>query len=251
MCSTRHESGTGLDVTGLELHRPERRLHRLPGRSLPALLRRRPRPVVPAPHDGVPLAAGPAEGRDHEPAVDRRRLRYRRRDLPVGLGRRRVRRVQRSTDRAVHSDDALRHRLRPVDGLRGLPPLADEGGVRPHGRQRQRGGRRPRGHRPSHHSGGGHHGRRLRLLRAGGRPDSSSSSALGLAVRCSSTPRSCACCSSRRRWNCSAIATGGCRRGSTASCPVVHVEAPPEPVNDDQSPVVGGDDGGERLVGTG
>jgi len=34
--------------------------------------------------------------------------------------------------------------------------------------------------------------------------------------------------------------------------PRVHVEAPPERVNDDQSPVVGGDDGGEReLVGTG
>ena len=38
-------------------------------------------------------------------------------------------------DRAVHADDAVRHRLRPLDGLRGLPPLPHQGGVRPHRRQ--------------------------------------------------------------------------------------------------------------------
>jgi succinate-semialdehyde dehydrogenase/glutarate-semialdehyde dehydrogenase len=36
--------------------------------------------------------------------------------------------------------------------------------------------------------------------------------------RCSSTRRSCACCSCRRRWSCSAPRTGGCRSGSTGSC---------------------------------
>ena len=36
---------------------------------------------------------------------------------------------------------------------------------------------------------------------------------------CSSTRPSCAWCSCRRRWSCSATATGGSRSGSTASCP--------------------------------
>ena len=34
--------------------------------------------------------------------------------------------------RGVRADDAVRHRVRPLDGLRGLPPLPDQGGVRPH-----------------------------------------------------------------------------------------------------------------------
>ena len=37
--------------------------------------------------------------------------------------------------------------------------------------------------------------------------------------RSSSTPPSCAWCSCRRRWSCSATGTGGCRAGSTGSCP--------------------------------
>ena len=34
------------------------------------------------------------------------------------------------------ADDAVRHRVRPLDGLRGVPALAHQGGVRPHRRQR-------------------------------------------------------------------------------------------------------------------
>ena len=56
------------------------------GDRLPAVLRRRAHAVVPAADGRVPVAAGAAQGRDHEPAVDRRRLRRRGRDLPVGLG---------------------------------------------------------------------------------------------------------------------------------------------------------------------
>ena len=47
-----------------------------------------------------------------------------------------ARRRRAGPDRAVHPDDAVRHRVRALDGLRGLPALPDPGGVRPHRRQR-------------------------------------------------------------------------------------------------------------------
>ena len=74
-----------------------------------------------------------AQGGGHEPAVDRRGLRHARRHLPVGLGHGLDRRRQGGTDRGLGPDVPVRHRVRPVDGLRGVPPLADQGGVRPHG----------------------------------------------------------------------------------------------------------------------
>ena len=40
--------------------------------------------------------------------------------------------IERSADRTVRADDAVRHRLRPVDGLRGLPALTGARGVGPH-----------------------------------------------------------------------------------------------------------------------
>ena len=52
-----------------------------------------------------------------------------------------VRRRRRRAHRAVGADDALRHRVRPVDGLRGVPALVGQGGVRPHRRQQPRRGR--------------------------------------------------------------------------------------------------------------
>ena len=55
--------------------------------------------------------------------------------------------IERRADRAVRADDAVRHRVRPVDGLRGVPPVPGPGGVRPHRRQPHVGGRRP-GRRP-------------------------------------------------------------------------------------------------------
>ena len=62
---------------------------------MPYLLRRRARAVVPAADGRVPVAARAAQGRDHEPAVDRRRLRRRRRPVPVGLAQRPHRRAAR------------------------------------------------------------------------------------------------------------------------------------------------------------
>ena len=50
--------------------------------------------VVPAADGRVPLDPRPAQGRGHERAVDRRRLRRDRRHLPVGLGRRPLRRAR-------------------------------------------------------------------------------------------------------------------------------------------------------------
>ena len=49
---------------------------------------------------GVPLAARAPQGRHREPVVDRRRLRHRRRRVPVGLGRALDRRRAGRTDRA-------------------------------------------------------------------------------------------------------------------------------------------------------
>ena len=64
-------------------HRPDRPHHR----PAPALHRRRRGDVVPPADDRVPVDPRPAQGRPHEPAVDRRRLRRARRRVPVGLGR--------------------------------------------------------------------------------------------------------------------------------------------------------------------
>ena len=72
---------------------------------------------------GVPLAGDPAAGRGDEPAEHRRVAGRDRGDLPVGLagvadGN------PAGADRVVHSGDAVRDRVRAVDGLRGVPGLA-------------------------------------------------------------------------------------------------------------------------------
>ena len=46
--------------------------------------------------------------------------------------------IEGGPDRAVRADDAVRHRVRPVDGLRGVPALPHPGGVGPHRRQPDR-----------------------------------------------------------------------------------------------------------------
>ena len=85
----------------------------------------RPRPQLHRPDGDAALAAAAAEGGADEPALDRRRLRRPRRRLPVGLARRPAR--LRKPGRAGHDQRAadLRRRLRPLDGLRGLPDVAD------------------------------------------------------------------------------------------------------------------------------
>ena len=114
----------------------------------------------------VPIAARAAEGRDHEPAVDRRGLRRDRRDLPVGLGEEPRRHRQGRADRGLGADDAVRDRVRPLDGLRGVPPQPHQGGVRPRPRQRRRGRARARQDRPAHHRRRRDHDLRVRQLRA-------------------------------------------------------------------------------------
>ncbi len=128
---------------------PRRRSHRVEHRRVgtpvvaPADLHRRgARAELPAAHGGLPQPARAAEGRDHEPAVDRCRVRRGGGDLRVGMGERPPRRRADRSHRAVRADDDVRHPLRALDGLRGVPALAHPGGVRPHRRQRARGRRR-------------------------------------------------------------------------------------------------------------
>ena len=73
---------------GRHRHRGRRRrLLRVPGRAPAGVLRRGVDAVVPAADGRVPVAARAAEGRGHEPAVDRRRLRRRGRGRSSGAGR--------------------------------------------------------------------------------------------------------------------------------------------------------------------
>ncbi len=106
-----------------------------------------------------------AEGGADEPALDRRRLRRPRRDLPVGLARRLAR--LRKPGGAGHDQRAadLRRRLRPLDGLRGLPDVADPRALRAPRRQRAGGRRGPLLERPHDLLGGADHDRGLRGLR--------------------------------------------------------------------------------------
>ena len=66
------------------------RLLGVPDRADAAVHRRGAAAVVPAADAGVPVAAGAAEGGDHEPAVDRRGVRRGDGRLPVGLVRQRA-----------------------------------------------------------------------------------------------------------------------------------------------------------------
>ena len=102
-----------------------------------------------------------------EPALGRRRLRRDDAGREGRDGRRADRHRPRGADRAVHAGDDVRDPLRPLDGLRGLPDLADPRGV-PQGRRHAPGGRRRPGQdRARDHRGGGDHGRRLPRLPGG------------------------------------------------------------------------------------
>ncbi len=138
----RRDPGVRRRCSGRRAHRRVDRLRRLHGRSHAAVDRRRPAAQLPAPDGGVPQPPRAAEGRGHEPPFDRRRLRDHRRHLPVGMveGRRRSGPVR--ADRGLGADVHVRHRVRALDGLRGVPPFAYPRGVRPD--QGQRGRRRRR-----------------------------------------------------------------------------------------------------------
>ena len=111
----------------------DRRLHRRGLRQLPADGRADRRHHVHPAGARVPLAAAAAEGDPAQHPQRRRRLgRARARvaarlRLRADLGHRRDR-----DDPVVDAADDLRLPVRPVDGLRGLHPLAHARGVRPH-----------------------------------------------------------------------------------------------------------------------
>ena len=128
--------------------------------------RRRAAAQLPAAAGRVPLRARAAQGRGDEPAVDRRRLRRDGGGVPVGLARLGDRRRRRRADRAVGADDAVRHRVRPVDGLRGVPARRrSRRSYDAHRRQQPRRGRGPGVDRTGDHRGRRHHGVRVRQLR--------------------------------------------------------------------------------------
>ncbi len=126
----------------------------------------RPGAQLPGADGDAALAAAAAEGGADEPALDRGGLRRPRRDLPVGLVRQPAR--LREPGRARHDQRAadLRHRLRPLDGLRGLPDVADPRALPRARRQRTRRRRRALDQRPHDLLGGADHDLGLRRLRA-------------------------------------------------------------------------------------
>ena len=120
---------------------------------------------------------GGAQGRRHEPAVDRRGLR--RRGLPRRgrLGRAAGRDRHADAGAAVHPRDHVRDPVRALDGLRGVPAQPRPRGVPARPQHGERGDRGAGADRARHHRGGADHGRRVRGLRPRARRSSSSSSA--------------------------------------------------------------------------
>ena len=130
----RRDPGDRRRRQGRRPHGRVRRLRQLPRRAHAAADRRRAAAQLPPADGRVPQPPRAAQGGGHEPAVDRRRLRHPRRHLPVGLGHGADRRRPGRADRGLGADVPVRHRVRPVDGLRGVPALPHQGGVRPHRR---------------------------------------------------------------------------------------------------------------------
>ena len=160
---------------------------------------------VPAPALGRPAD----QGAGHEHAVDRRVVRRPRLDLP---GRQPLVGPRVPAARVRRDDpagDPLLRPVRAVDGLRGLPAVADEGGLGPDPRQHRGRRARPRAERTDRDVGGADRGRR-RAARSPS-PTSSSSRRSGSAWRSRwpSTRPSSGRCSCRRRCGCSASGTGG------------------------------------------
>ena len=104
--------------------------------------------------------------------------------------------IQPRPDRGVHPGDGVRDRVRPLDGLRGLPRLAHPRGVARTAATRAPRSARARSHRPRDHRRRRGDGRRLRVLRRSATTACSSCSASRWRRRSSSTRSSSArsCC---------------------------------------------------------
>ena len=139
-------------------HRARRRVHRGLDRLLArareqaaAVHRGRRGPLRAAAVRDLPLARDPDPGGADEPAQHRRRARRHRARVPEGLVCQRDRHRE-GAGRAVDPGADVRRRVRPVDGLRGVPDLACARAVDPPpGRVRGR-RRRDRVHRTSDHA---------------------------------------------------------------------------------------------------
>ena len=81
---------------------------------------------------GLPLDRDPADRGADEPDLDRRGLRRGHRGVREGLGREPGGARRRGPDRLLRAADDVRDPLRPVDGLRGVPDDAHQGGVAAH-----------------------------------------------------------------------------------------------------------------------
>ena len=117
----------------------------------------------------VPLGDHPDQGRDPEPAVDRRRAGVRDPDLP-GRARSRTAGHRHGADRVLRPGADVRHRVRAEHGLRGLPDLPRPRGMGAHGRRLGLGRARPADHRQGDHRRRLDHDPRLRVLRPRRRP---------------------------------------------------------------------------------
>ena len=208
----------GRDRAGGRRHRPSATnidTTRLPGGSDARVLRCSARPVVRAAGDGLPLAARAAQGRGFMNVMSIAAaygvvvavFQWAWGSQLLGLIR---------PDQPLRADDALRRRVRVVHGLRGLPCL-------PSGRSTAAQLRDP-------FVADGLAGHRAvitvaaaimivtRLVHAGGRPGHQG--ATGSRSPSCSMPPSSACCWCRRRWSCSATATGGSPAGTDRLLPL-------------------------------
>ncbi|MPM57989.1 hypothetical protein SDC9_104818 [bioreactor metagenome] len=172
------DPGGGTRLAGPLRHRDRGdRLHRGGDRRVAAARRGaapvrhlRGRALHGAAHHGVPLAGGADQGHHRLPAVGPGLLRphharlHRRLRRPAGQ-----RRGARAAD-LLPADHHDGHPLRPVDGLRGVPRLADAGGARPRPAGAGRRAHRFRRLLDRGRGGRGDHGVGLRLLRPRVRP---------------------------------------------------------------------------------
>ena len=131
--------------------------------------------------------------------------------------------------RRDHAAARARGRLRPVDGLRGVPAQPDPRALRRDRRHAARGRRGPGHERADDHQRRADHGRRLPGLRRHRAAVDPADRPRQRGGDRASTRRSCGSCSCPPRWSCWAAGTGGCRARSPASCPSAASTSSPPP----------------------
>src|SRR6266516_1216476 len=124
---------------------------------------RRRDPATSVPDDRQP--GHPHQGPGPQPAVALRRLRRDGLRLPGRPPVRPARLHLDRHDRHLDAGAAVVHRLRPLHGLRGVPALRDQGGVRPHRGHGLLCGHRPGAERPHRDHAGGAAGDRVHRVR--------------------------------------------------------------------------------------